>query len=362
MPSGDRTLARLLVKALEGGGHRVSIASRLRSFSKEPDAARLASLEHEAGAEMDRLSSAWSKAPPDLFLAYHPYYKAPDLIGPRLANRLGIPYVTVEASHAQKRSRDGWCPWQRRVERSLGAAALNICMTPRDREGLLSHLGTEARVALLPPFIDVPDLPRQKRHAAEPVEIITVAMMRTGDKLESYRFLAEALRPLLGRSWRLTIIGDGPARADVEQAFRGFPGERCVFIGELPAAGVHDRLAQSDLYLWPGFGEAFGLAYLEAGAQGLPAIALDCGGISSVIEHEMTGLLVPIAPLAEETLARYRSAVSMLISDEKRRRAMGDAARRFVREERGLAGAASRLDALLHGAMSAHRTAPRADA
>ena len=354
-PSGDRAMARLLVKALERAGHGVSIGSTLRSFSKGADAMWLATLQRQAAAEIDRLLSHEPR--PDLFLTYHPYYKAPDLVGPSVATQLGIPYVTVEASHAPKRKEDDWRPWQAEVERALDAAALNICMTARDHAGLAAYLGSKARLAMLPPFLDAPDAPATVRERDDVIELVTVAMMRLGDKLQSYRFLAEALRPLLGEPWRLTIMGDGPARAEVEAAFAGFPEDRCIFLGEVAGEAVPASLAKADLYLWPGFGEAYGLAYLEAQAQSLPVVALDCGGISSVVEHGRTGVLVPVAPVAEETLAGYRFAVMSLLSDESRRRAMGEAARNFVRNERSLAGAATRLDALLGGVISRHALA-----
>ena len=337
---------------MEHAGHEVILSSSLRSFSKTPDEAQLAVLERTANLERDRLRFLWQGAPPHLFLAYHPYYKAPDLIGPRLAAAFGIPYVTVEASHARKRSQDAWKPWQASVERSLDAAALNICMTRRDHHGLAAYLGNEVRLALLPPFLDAPDVPPKKQLEGGAVELATVAMMRPGDKLKSYSFLADALRPLLGESWRLTIIGDGPARAEVEAAFAGFPADRCVFLGELPGDAVSAHLAKADLYLWPGFGEAYGLAYLEAQAQGLPVVALDCGGIGSVVEHDRTGLLVPVTALADETLARYRSAVMSLLKDPTRLRSLGGAARHFVREDRSLSKAAARLDALLGAVLS----------
>ena len=37
---------------------------------------------------------------PDLWFCYHPYSKAPDLIGPRLSRLFGLAYVTAEASYS----------------------------------------------------------------------------------------------------------------------------------------------------------------------------------------------------------------------------------------------------------------------
>lgn len=340
--------------ALSQAGHRIILASRLRSFSRMADASRLDTLRREAAGEVSLLCDAWSSEGPkaDLWLTYHPYYKAPDLIGPAVAVAFDIPYVTIEASHAPKRNDDGWANWQALLEAGLQTGALHISMTERDRCGLKAFLGEETRLAMLPPFIDVSPVGRaDARPDGATLRFIAVAMMRPGDKLSSYRFLADALRSLQHEHWELAIIGDGPARPEVEASFADFAPGKIAWLGELPPADVHHHLARSDVYLWPGFNEAYGLAYLEAQAQGLPVLALDCGGIASVVEHGRTGLLIPEASLAEETLAAYRSAIMMLLKNRDGRLAMGDAARRFVHEERSLPRAAASLDAVLKRAL-----------
>src|SRR5690606_15375884 len=93
-------------------------------------------------------------AKPDLWMTYHPYYRAPDLLGPSLAKKFAIPYVTVEASYARKRDRDLWAEPQKFVISAIETAALNICFTKRDRDGL-AMLGPHVRLAYIKPFIDI---------------------------------------------------------------------------------------------------------------------------------------------------------------------------------------------------------------
>src|SRR5919109_3578086 len=98
IPSGDRQMARMLVAALTWSGHEVEIISELRSFSAEPVAGAHGETRQAAEAEIARISGLWSEgAAPDLWFCYHPYYKAPDFIGPTLARRFGLRYVTAEA-------------------------------------------------------------------------------------------------------------------------------------------------------------------------------------------------------------------------------------------------------------------------
>ena len=51
VPSGDRQMARLIVRALEKAGHQVSLASELRSFCAEPDAAHYAAIRQWVAGE-----------------------------------------------------------------------------------------------------------------------------------------------------------------------------------------------------------------------------------------------------------------------------------------------------------------------
>jgi hypothetical protein len=73
VPSGDRQMARLLVKALDKGGFDVKVASTLRAFQAEPRP--LAVLQRDANAEKARIGQEWSKdGRPDLWFTYHLYY------------------------------------------------------------------------------------------------------------------------------------------------------------------------------------------------------------------------------------------------------------------------------------------------
>jgi hypothetical protein len=107
VPSGDRTMARLLVKALETAGHEVELVSHARCRVRTPE--HLEEVAAMAAAEVERVSRRWTaQGAPDVVVAYHVYYKSPDLVGAALARRFGLPYVTFEASHAGKRDRDEW--------------------------------------------------------------------------------------------------------------------------------------------------------------------------------------------------------------------------------------------------------------
>lgn len=338
VPSGDRLMARMLIDALRQAGHEVSIASELRSFMADAGEAQFASIMTAAAGEIERLRTLWlSETPPDAWFCYHPYYKAPDLIGPGLAAEFSIPYVTAEASYSLRRNEDVRAVAQRHVLRAIEQAAVNICLTRRDRTGLL-EVAPDCRHAMLPPFIDTSPFSSQSDPAVGGCRIVTVAMMRSGDKMESYRMLAASLSLLVDRPWTMTIVGDGPCRQGVHDAFSALPADRLLWLGEKDARDIPAILRESGLYVWPGCGEAYGLAYLEAQATGLPVIAQRTAGVPEVVRDGETGLLTP-----EGDVEAYTAAIRRLIDEPFTRQQFGDEARRFVHEERSFPAAARRL-------------------
>ena len=351
-PSGDRRMADLLMSALRLAGHDVMIASRLRSYGKDPDAGRLAKLEEEAREHRSHLARRFDDTAqvPDLWFTYHPYYKAPDLIGPQLSLLFAIPYVTAEASFAGKRAAGPWSAWHRASLPALAEAACHFTFTARDREGLLAGGVERSAMVDLPPFIDTaPFLAGAGPRACHrPAHMVCVAMMRGGRKLQSFRDLANALARLDDIDWQLTLYGDGPQRAAVEAAFALLPAGRIRFAGRIAPQDLPQALARADLYVWPGLGEAYGLAYLEAQAAGLPVIAYDSGGVSACVDDGQTGVLVN-----ESDEAGFAGAIRRLLHNPEHRVRLGTQGRSMVLSERSLAVAAERLEAALGRVFSA---------
>jgi glycosyltransferase involved in cell wall biosynthesis len=345
-PSGDRAMARLVMAALAAAGFDVRIVSRLRTLDRTGDAALMQTLDREAAAEV----AAWLGAlqpenRPAVMLTYHCHYKAPDLVGPRIAAALGIPYAIVEPSRAPKRAHGPWAEGHRLAEAAIDRADILFAMTDRNRPMLEALRPPRQRIVALPPFLDVAAWPlpeRRARRAGEPPRLLTVAMMRPGDKLASYLLLAEALRLLQHRPWTLEVVGDGAARAEVTAAFAAL-GERVRWHGLVDERATLSALyAGADLLLWPAVNEAYGMVFLEAQLHGVVPLAGREGGVAAVVRDGETGLLVP-----PRDAAAFAAALDGLLADTASLGAMGEAARRFVAEERTLAAAAG----ILRGAL-----------
>lgn len=327
VPSGDREMARGFRRLLRRLGHGVVVPelSRVAPGVPAPDAHL--SLERRARARAERLIARWHALPRrhperfDLWFTYHCWYRKPDWLGPIVSQALGIPYVIAEASHAPRRA---WGPTRlghRAVERALAVADLVVTVNPRDRAGVQARLRPGARQIALPAFIEAaPFMPGKPRTAAEVPVLLAVGMMRTRDKLDSYRVLAQALGRLQDRPWRAVLVGDGPARGEIEALMKPF-GSKVRFVGAVERAALPALYAAADIYVWPAINEAFGIAFLEAQASGLPVVAGRSGGVASVVADGLTGLLTPIGDAAS-----FAGAVARLLDDPRERLQFGHAA------------------------------------
>jgi glycosyltransferase involved in cell wall biosynthesis len=321
VPSGDREMARGFARLLARLGHRVVMPSASRVPQGVPDPDEHLALERRARRQAARLIARWRALPAghperfDLWFTYHCYYRKPDWLGPLVTQALGIPYVIAEVSHAPQRSTGATRLGHRATERALAAADLVITVNPRDVAGVRTRLSPGARQVRLPPFIDAGPY-RAARTPRPPNEVpllLAVGMMRTRDKLESYRVLAVAFHLLGGRPWQAVLVGDGAARAEIEALMAPF-GERVRFAGAVDQAELLALYASADLYVWPAINEAYGMAFLEAQAAGVPVVAGRTGGVPSVVAHGVAGLLTEIGDAAS-----FAAAVARLLDDPAER-------------------------------------------
>jgi glycosyltransferase involved in cell wall biosynthesis len=362
-PSGDRRMARSLLMALAAAGYRTELASRLRSYDWAGDPLRqhrLRSLGERVG---DRLLCRYTaRAPnerPSAWLTYHAYHKSPDWLGPRVTEGLGLPYLLAEASFAPKQASGPWREGHLASERAIRRADVVLALTRVDAESLAPLVAPPAELRLLLPFLDPAPFQAARaeraRHRAglaarfglDPVSpwLLAIAMMREDVKRDSYLLLARALARLKDRPWQLLVVGDGPARVEIESELLRLGRERVRLAGAMAEPDLPACCAAADLFVWPAIREAYGLAILEAEASGVPVVAGRDGGVEEVVRDGVTGILTP-----PRDLEAFASATASLLDDPERRRAMGDRAARFVADERNLSGAAATLASAIEAA------------
>ena len=334
VPSGERTMARSLIAALEWGGATVTLASTLRSRDGVGDRHVQRLVLDQAQTEISRLVPQGRLEGWQAWVTYHNYYKAPDLIGPQVAQRLGIPYLLIETSRARSRLTGPWSQFAEAAERASDAANVIFYLTQHDAEAIERDRPDAQHLIHLPPFLAHETLPAPSSGDGP---MLAAGMLRHGDKFESYKIIAETLATLPPHGWSLNIAGDGPARPEVEALMSAF-GPAVTFLGQLDRASMATAYRDASLFFWPGVNEAFGLVYLEAQASGLPVVAQNRPGVCDVLARA-----APSAP--HQGVAPLAAQITELLTDTRLRTRRSAEARRHIAAHHLLPTAARTLQA-----------------
>ena len=141
------------------------------------------------------------------------------------------------------------------------------------------------------------------------------------DHLTLLRALARIEEP-----FRLTLVGDGPTRAEVEQkaAELGLTS-KLEFLGA--RHDIDELLADSDAFVLSTNWEGFPLTIIEAMRTGLPVIATDVDGVKEAVIDGATGFLVP---RGEDAV--LSGLLRLLLQSSHLRKTMGAAGRRRYEE------------------------------
>ncbi len=138
--------------------------------------------------------------------------------------------------------------------------------------------------------------------------------------LEALAHLREGQQGHHQTAIKLILVGDGPERGRLEQRARmlGLAGAVHFdgFRSDIPTA-----LAALDVFVLASEGELLPLSVMEAMAAGLPVLATSVGGLSELVQSDITGILVP-----PHDTHRLKAAVRCLADDPALRRRLGIAA------------------------------------
>ena len=357
-PSGDLVTASSIFDFLRRRGHWVIEASSLRCRWIYWKPWLWLKLIKERRKAIQRFSDTSV----DLWLTYHSYYKAPDLLGPAVCGKLNIPYVIFQGIYSTKRRRQ----WKAKPgfylnKKSLYAA--NHVFSNKSVDLLnLKRLLPENRLTYVAPGI-IPDefsfdetsretLHRQWNIADEPV-IFSAAMFRPDVKTEGLIWVIRACGELYrqGQNFRLVIAGDGKEREKLQQLAKEHVADRVLFLGKIPRKDMYRYYSAADIFVFPGIRESLGIVFLEAQSCGLPVVAFNNAGVPEAVRDGKTGLLVPMYDLEP-----FVDAVKRLMVDKNLRRQMGIAAKSYVREAHDLEKNYKKLDSVIQRTVNCRTT------
>ena len=214
-----------------------------------------------------------------------------------------------------------------------GERAVTIVQNPDDRELLVGQRLVEASHVRL---IRGSGVNLQRFAAAEPPSgkpIVLLMSRMLWDKGVAEFVEAARQSRMRGSDARFVLVGDpdpeNPATIATGQLRQWRDSGVVEWWG--PRTDVPAVLAQARIVVLPSYREGLPKVLLEAAASGRAMIATDVPGCREVVEHGVTGLLVP--PRDAGALA---AAIIQLAADPERCRQMGQRARALAEREFGL--------------------------
>jgi glycosyltransferase involved in cell wall biosynthesis len=261
--------------------------------------------------------SLWSRdllQRPDLMHVVHDEMSEAALI---VAESSGIPYIQTVADF---RTLGRGLRLSRRWCRQL------VAIRPDLASGLVEDLGVpEARVAVIPPGIALPDEPPRE------LAVGRVPVIGAGgplDEVSGLMVFLEAARRILdaGRDAEFVIAGQSASHVDLRRRAQALRIAERVTVAEFPSVGA-EYWAVLDIYCQPSIAANAGVTLLQAMAHAVPCIATAAAGLRGLIEPGSSGLIIPPGdPGALE------EAIIHLLDRPQEARRMGHDARRRVRQ------------------------------
>lgn len=210
--------------------------------------------------------------------------------------------------------------------------------------------GLDARFAVLPAPVDLPDPPLRARKAD--VRLLFVGRLA---ETKNVHFLLDtvaglpAALPAAG-AWTLDIVGDGEERARLEAlaTARGLR-DRVTFHGHQEDVGRF--YAAADLFVFPSRMESFGLVLLEAMSYGLPSLTIRHDGVRyenanhEFIQDGVTGFLA-------DGEADFRQRLARLLADPAPLAAAGRCARAMVERDHTWSAHVTQFESLIAEALT----------
>ena len=228
--------------------------------------------------------------------------------------------------------------------RFLWRKAAHVVANSRGLAELARQSAGETPILMIPNGVDTERFqPAGETAAAGPLHLVFVGRLVRQKGLD---VLLEALSRLpAALDYRLTIVGDGPLRAELADraAAPGLSG-RVAFAGWTAREAMPGLLRRADLFVFPSRDEGMPNAVLEAMASGLPVVATRISGNEELVIDGRTGCLVP-----PDDAAALAEALARLVADRALCRRMGAAGRERVVREYSWQSVAERYAALCAG-------------
>lgn len=241
---------------------------------------------------------------------------------------------------------DGISPMQRRIaiplERlaaSMGGKVITVSLA-NEKMAARESITSKGNLATI--WNGIPDLDLRAEPGTHdiPTVVMVARFAPQKDQLTLLRALSGVQMP-----WRLTFVGDGPTRRDVELEAQSLSVvDRVQFLGD--RSDISELLAKADIFVLATKWEGLPLSILEAMRAGLPVISSDVGGCSEAVVDGVTGFLIPPSDVDQ-----LRAKLQLLLSSKPLQKTLGEAGRERFHQEFRIESMMEKLLAVYHEAI-----------
>jgi glycosyltransferase involved in cell wall biosynthesis len=167
------------------------------------------------------------------------------------------------------------------------------CGTTYVRDGILSRF--RDKTSIVPPGVDTVRFHPASRRVIEP-RILYVGSLNRSDGHKRFPDLLEACAILRAElpELKLSAVGGGDGQHDYEEvATRLGIADMVQFHGRLEGQALAEAYRDAAVFALPSLRETFGMVITEAMASALPVVAVNGGGVATVVDDNKDGILVP---------------------------------------------------------------------
>jgi glycosyltransferase involved in cell wall biosynthesis len=189
-----------------------------------------------------------------------------------------------------------------------------------------------------------------RRELGVPASAPLVFVFSRLNTMKGVEYFIEAAASVAGKfpEARFLIVGDGGRRTELEAHARRLGLEnRVIFTGF--RTDVPELLSEAAISVLPSLSEGLSNSLLESMASGVPVIAANVGGNPEIIEHDVSGLLVPV-----RDSAALAGAMSRLLDDAPLAARFGEAGRERVAEVFSMERSLGEVESLYERLVEAH--------
>ena len=243
----------------------------------------------------------------------YPFAIAAVLAGLRKKHKV----ITWEHHHMHELSKSYF--WKQMFRLTYPRSDAVVCLNPDEMK---LYCAFNDHTVVIPNFIQ----PGEHKAALDNKLVLTIGRLT---HVKGTDLIVDAAKILFRKypDWKWKIIGNGDMKTQLDYAIKREKLESNFIIDNVERHALSNEFKEASIYVCTSRNESFGMTIMEAMQAGLPCVSFDCEtGPRNIISPNVDGLLAE-----KENPQSLADAVSVLISDENKRKEMGGKAFENIR-------------------------------